>query len=157
MAMNKLQKLLDTRSTILPEAAELIGQWKADVEALCLAVEALLQPLRAAQRLLIDRRSDQVTEEDLGTYTVDGRTLRFRDVPGEVKLTAKSPMVRGVMLPSGRWVVGVNGRVDLSYGALKVPLVRRGDGEVTWWVGQGDELLPFDESALESAIASLLE
>ncbi len=156
MPMEQLAKLLDERSAKVPDAVERIEKWQDDVAALCAVVEASLEPLRAAGRVLIDHSIDETTEEHLGTYKTKGLGLRFRDVPGKVKLRAKSALVVGVRLPNGAWTTGVQGRVDLSYGAVRVPVVRVGSEPTEWQIGIDDELEDLSEPKLERALRNLL-
>ncbi len=154
--MEELEKLLAERSDKALGHVATIAEWQAAVESLCATVEAHLEPLRASGRLLIDYRIDLTTEEGLGTYKTKGLGLRFDGVPGVVTLQAKSALVVGVRLPGGEWRTGVRGRVDLSYGAIRVPLTQDRAAALRWSIGLDDALVALDEASLERAIKLLL-
>jgi len=134
----------------------IIADWQQAVEALCQTVEDFLEPLHAGGRVMIDHLIHDTTEEGLGAYTTKGLGLRFTGVPGTALLRARSAMVAGVRLPRGSWRTRVRGRVDLAYGAIRVPLTRDSDADMRWSIGVDDALVVLDESSLGRAFKLIL-
>lgn len=156
MPMEALQRRLAEMSEKDTGYLDTIKEWQSGVKELCRTVEEIVQPLRHADQLRVDRRTDDVTEDGLGSYTVDGLDLRFADIPGAVQLRAKSARVVGIRMPNGAWRTQVQGRVDLERGAIRVPLTRDRAAGLKWKIASGGELRPVSDDALQAALTLLL-
>lgn len=153
MAWEALTKRQDENEALIPDAQRYREQWVQDVHELILKIESYLDPLRQDGRVLCHRDFLEVAEEGLGNYRIERLGLEFRQIPGQVELVPKSALVRGIRLPNGAWKTGVSGRVNLSYGALTVPLTRVQD---VWNIAIGADIKPLDDTRFQVAVSELL-
>lgn len=129
MKMHELFKKLQERPKTTDERLEALkAEWLEAIKALHAQLEEWLKPAIQAGTLKILRSSVDVREEDLGTYLApvlrisDGRTTLILDPIGS--------RVVGIVGVSGKSLTGLQGRVDLLCGPIRIPLVRTSGG--TW-------------------------
>jgi len=154
--MGELERLLDEEEQLLPDHQEIIRNWDQDTTSLFGQLEAWLHDFRLKGKVLIDYDFEELNEQELGPYKVQMRRFRFRGVPGPIDVRPRSPLVVGVRLPDGGWESGTQGRVDLSRGAIRLPLVRTATSPIHWKVGIGNQLVDLTEQSFERALKVLL-
>lgn len=150
--MEQLGKLLSERSSRLPDADRIVARWIAAVHDLGSRTEQYLGPLQSKQNVLIDRHTEEMSEEGLGTYRIERWSYRFNGVPGAVELRPVSPLIVGLRAGGRR---DTRGRVDLEYGGVRISLALLSDA---WVIALADDdLQPFNESTFERALLRLLD
>lgn len=151
--MMELALKLEGLGTRALDATDRVTAWQEAVEQLCAIFETELEPLRKSGVLLIDYTMDDGDEPGLGFYKTKGLGLRFAGTGGVVRLQAVGAKVVAARLPSGEWAHGIEGRVDLSFGAIRALLTRRGG---CWYIAWDEELVRLDGDSLERALTYML-
>jgi len=121
-----------------------VAEWVQDLEGLMTKIIAWLEEARKEELVIIDKDTELLSEDSLGSYTVPKLTLDFQNVVVEI-------------VPAFRLTVGAQGRVDFICGARKALLLRPSQGNWSF-AGYPDKLktVPLDEEVFHAAIRNLL-
>jgi hypothetical protein len=123
----------------------IVADWVEDVSKLIAQIRGWLKGM-GTQGLLTHKRADkELSEELLGEYRCPGLEIR----------TVDRQTIR--IEPQARFVVGANGRVDMTNGRLTVLLLRERSGE--WSIAESRpavKRVPLDEASFFKALHSLI-
>jgi hypothetical protein len=129
MTMQDLIEKLKERPRAVEEELDVQRQeWLAALRFLFMEIERWLRPATGAGVLKISRSESEFVEPDLGSYTAP--VLRISDGRLTVHLEPVGRRVVGIVGAGGTRFTGLQGRVDLICGPMKVPLVRTSSN--TW-------------------------
>jgi hypothetical protein len=128
MTMRSLiDKLKDRPKTVAEYRAEQRDEWKRAVESLFLEIERWLAPAVNDRVLVITRSEVTISEQDLGEYQAP--VLEISDGQLTVRLEPVGTRVVGVVSSGGARHIGLRGRIDLTCGPIRIPIVRNTAGE----------------------------
>jgi hypothetical protein len=155
MSIDKLRERLDSLDEHPDETAQkLRDEWIADVRDVLSQMQRWLAPL--GTRATVTTADFPFSEPDVGAYRAPGASIELHGVPASIDVTPAGLQIEGVRLTDGRFTAGMRGRISLSYGALKIPIVRRPDR--TWWVSTftHPDLRPLNDTTFSEALVDLL-
>jgi hypothetical protein len=101
-------------------------EWLHAIQALFSQIEGWLGPAVAEGVLWVRQSQTEISEQDLGNYMVP--VLEIRDSRRTVRVEPVGLRVTGVISSRGRSHLGLRGRVNLTWGPTRIPLVRTATG-----------------------------
>ncbi|HEX2568528.1 MAG TPA: hypothetical protein VH877_03140 [Polyangia bacterium] len=129
MTLQDLIEKLKERPRAVEEQLDVQRQeWLAALRHLFAEIERWLGPATDAGVLKISRSESEIVEPDLGSYRAP--ILRISDGRLTVHLEPVGRHVVGIVGGGGTRFTGLQGRVDLICGPMKIPLVRT--SPTTW-------------------------
>lgn len=164
--MTRKDTFLDKLRRQTPEALgvdEMLHQqqerWREDVKSLMQTLLSWLSEGAQQGLIKVEQRIVEVTEEDLGAYTIEGLKIQLQTAhPRIVQVEPRAMRIAGVVVASQR-ITGASGRVDLICGGARVMLLRmEGKGPLPWHIVKPDgTMMALSEEAFFDVLDELIQ
>lgn len=154
MTMQELIAALEHRGEVEPARGEQLATWKADVTALFASLEAWLAPAVHAKVLTCGTSTVVLNEAGFGSF--DAPLFWIKDGRVTVVVEPVGVRVSEVVVSGGKRLLGLRGRVDITLGPHRIPLVLSGKTREWTAAPTRGEPTPLSESVFAEILSELL-